>query len=53
MARKLVARKTLNAAGLLTTLRACFEHIEESVACFCGSRPAKCLPAAHELSIKS
>ena len=40
MSRKPVARKTLSAAGLLTTLRACFERIEESVACFCGIRPA-------------
>ena len=46
MARKPVARKTLSAAGLLKTVRACFERIEDPVARRGGPTLADCLMSA-------
>ena len=46
MARKPMARKTLSAAGLLKTLRGCFERIEDPVARRGGPTLADCLMSA-------
>ena len=46
MARKPMTRKTLSAAGLLKTLRGCFERIEDPVARRGGPTLADCLMSA-------
>ena len=46
MAKKPMARKTLSAAGLLKTLRGCFERIEDPVARRGGPTLADCLMSA-------